>query len=287
MGNRFGGNWTEIKLKCIDDYLQAYVKILSKTPYRFAYIDAFAGTGYRQIKDEGTDQPSFPELIDDEAESFLSGSVHRALHVKPPFDKYFFIELDPIKCTELEKIKKSYPDLRIDIINDDANQYLSNLCKSNWSKNRAVLFLDPFGMQVKWSTIESIANTQAIDMWILFPLGIGVSRLLKKDGQIKPAWKNKLDDIFGSSDWFDEFYELTTEDNLFGSEQRVKKNVDFDKISNYFVKRLKTIFPKVSENPAKLLNSKNNPMFVLCFASGNLQGSDTAVKIADYLLKRI
>ncbi len=41
-----------------------------------------------------------------------------------------------------------------------------------------MVFLDPYGMQVEWSTIEALAATKAIDLWYLFPLGVGVARLL-------------------------------------------------------------------------------------------------------------
>lgn len=39
-------------------------------------------------------------------------------------------------------------------------------------------------MQVEWKTIEAIAKAKAIDMWLLFPLGIGVARLLTNSGDI-------------------------------------------------------------------------------------------------------
>lgn len=142
-------------------------------------------------------------------------------------------------------------------------------------------------MQVKWATIECIARTKAIDMWLLFPLGIGVSRLLKNNGQIKESWKNKLDDIFGTKDWFNAFYKMTIEENLFGKAEKLSKDVDFERISSFFIKRLKIVFNKVSERPAKLINSKNNPLFLLCFAAGNPVGAKTAVKIADDLLRGI
>lgn len=48
-------------------------------------------------------------------------------------------------------------------------------------RRRAVVFLDPFGMQVEWRTIERIGQTKAIDLWILFPLGVAVNRFLTKD----------------------------------------------------------------------------------------------------------
>jgi len=42
----FGGNWTEEKLKRIKKYLKTYATIMNKQNFRFAYIDAFADTGY-------------------------------------------------------------------------------------------------------------------------------------------------------------------------------------------------------------------------------------------------
>ena len=42
----FGGGWTEEKLKRIEKYLKAYATIRNKKNFRFAYIDAFAGTRY-------------------------------------------------------------------------------------------------------------------------------------------------------------------------------------------------------------------------------------------------
>ena len=78
-GHKFGGNWTEQKLVCVSKYLHAYTKIMSKQPFRFAYIDAFAGTGYREIEnDEGTDEIMFPDLVSPEVTSFHDGSARNA-----------------------------------------------------------------------------------------------------------------------------------------------------------------------------------------------------------------
>lgn len=46
----FGGDWTERKLEALDKYLRAYARALSKTKFKRVYIDAFAGTGYREQK---------------------------------------------------------------------------------------------------------------------------------------------------------------------------------------------------------------------------------------------
>ena len=149
------------------------------------------------------------------------------------------------------------------------------------------MFLDPYGMQVNWETIKAIANTKAIDLWYLFPLGIGVNRLLKKDaGKMPASWEIKLDNIFGTNEWKDAFYDEKQRSTLFGNETKIVKDTDFVKISKFIVERLKSIFAGVAENPLLLRNSKNNPLYLLCFASGNPRGAITAIKIAQDILKR-
>lgn len=78
---QFGGDWTEEKLARIEKYLGAYTKILSKQPFRFAYIDAFAGTGYRQLKQENNPaELMFPELAGVDSQKFLE--VPPKLHLE-------------------------------------------------------------------------------------------------------------------------------------------------------------------------------------------------------------
>jgi three-Cys-motif partner protein len=212
----FGGNWTEEKLERVKKYLTAYAKIMSKQKFRYAYVDAFAGTGYREQKEAEKDKNSsflVSGLEEDEPQGFLDGSASIALQVEPRFSRYIFIEKHAQRFQELEKVKASFPDRASDIflVNADANSYLGEFCNKNWKQHRAVVFLDPFGMQVTWETIKAIAKTKAIDLWILFPLGAGVSRLLRRDGKIEPALRTRLDQLFGAKDWFDAFYQERTE----------------------------------------------------------------------------
>ena len=223
-------------------------------------------------------------------EAYSKGSARIALEIKPEFDKYIFIEKSKTHFTELLKLKEEFKDKekKIDLINTDANSWIIDRCNNyKWQNNRAVLFLDPYGMQVNWETIKAIANTEAIDLWYLFPFGIGVNRLLKKDaGKIPASWEAKLDSIFGTNEWKKAFYSKTQETTLFGSETKTVKDTDFSKISEFVVKRLKSIFAGVDENPLLLRNSKNNPLYLLCFASGSPRGAKTAIRIAQDILKR-
>jgi three-Cys-motif partner protein len=284
----FGGDWTEEKLRRIEKYLSAYTTALSQQRFRTAYIDAFAGTGYRQLKQEQRPlELMFPEFTEQDAQAFLQGSAQKALQAEPRFDKYIFIEQEESRFNELQKLKDKFPEVAEDIIlvNADCNAYLQDLCwNRNWRSNRAVLFLDPFGMQVEWKTIEAIAHTQAIDLWLLFPLGVAVNRLLRRDGQIDETLRKKLDTLFGTTDWFDAFYESETIQTLFGEEARLRKVVGLEQIGQYFVARLKTVFAGVAEKPLPLYNSRNIPLYLLCFAAGNPSGAALAVKIAQDIL---
>ena len=47
--HRFGGDWTTSKLKILGAYLAAYTRALRNQPFKTAYIDAFAGTGYHWV----------------------------------------------------------------------------------------------------------------------------------------------------------------------------------------------------------------------------------------------
>jgi len=283
---QFGGAWTQQKLQSLEKYLHAYSTIMSNQYFRFAYIDAFAGTGYRESK--RTVMPSlFPELVELEAENYLQGSARIALSIVPRFNKYLFIEKDLERATKLSLLREDFADKAkdIEIISADANAYLIDRCENySWEKHRAVLFLDPFGMEVDWTTIEAISRTKAIDLWILFPLGVAVNRLLRRDGNIDHAVREKLSRFWGTEEWFDLFYRKESLPLLEEEEIQWRKVIDFQGITKFFVQRLKSIFPGVLDPPLQLLNSKNNPLYILGFAASNEKGAKTAIKIAKHIV---
>ena len=277
-GQLFGGDWTEEKLVCVSKYLHSYAQIMKDRDFHFAYIDAFAGTGYRELKDNE----------DVEIPRFLAGSARKALEVKPPFREYIFIEEDKDSYTELKNLTNEFPNHNIACINANANQYLTDLCREReWQTNRALVFLDPYGMQVEWRTIASIAKTRAIDLWLLFPIGMGISRLLRNDGKIQPSERQTLDQFFGRDDWFDEFYQLARQGSLFNEGDELEKRDDIlEEIKQYFLKCLESVFAMVANNPLPLRNSKNSLMYLLCFAASN-PNAPKALEIAEDILEKM
>jgi len=114
------------------------------------------------------------------------------------------------RIAELTKLKVEYAQTRnIAVQESDANTALDMWLKSgiDWRHHRAVVFLDPFGMQVPWSTIELLARTKAVEVIINFPLGMAIQRLLTKSGDIPSGWQMSLDAFFGSPEWRQLVYE--------------------------------------------------------------------------------
>lgn len=258
-----------------------------------AYIDAFAGTGYRKMRVKAGAAKStnlvLPDLAEPAAQRLLDGSARLALKTEPQFDRYIFIDRNRARVRHLEALKTEFPELaaRITVERGDANEQIQKLCSRNWSSRRAVLFLDPYGMQVEWETIAAIAQTKAIDLWLLFPLGIGVNRLVTRSGDIPESWQRRLDILLGTKDWRDEFYSVEHTPMLFGGDEERVVKASKETIGRYFNDRLKTIFPGVADHPGVLRNSANCPLYLLCFAAANEKGAPTALRIANHLLKDV
>ena len=142
-------------------------------------------------------------------------------------------------------------------------------------------------MNVEWRTIQAVAATRAIDLWLLVPFGIGINRLLTRTGDIPPEWRARLDTFLGTTDWFDAMYQVDNVQTTFDFDdtpRRVKARMDV--VSQYFMDRLRTEFPAVA-TPGVLRNSTNCPLYLLCFAASNERGAKIAVRIADHILKEI
>jgi three-Cys-motif partner protein len=294
--HRFGGDWTEDKLSRLAKYLKAYRHIFTQNEraryFKTWYVDAFAGTGSRAIY---TNAPSKQAVFEDvyadrETSEYRDGSAKIALALPEPFDHYLFIEKSKGRVNQLkEAMEREHMSLipRCDFRPGDANAVLKAWCKErDWQKERAVVFLDPYGMQVEWSTVETLAATKAIDLWYLFPLGVGVARLLTYRGDIDEAWQRRLDLLFGTAEWRTEFYRMIPgQTDLFGESHNIlERDASVAKIEAFIHKRLAVIFEKAAKGLV-LRNSRQSPLYLLCFAAANARGAPTAIRIAQGILK--
>lgn len=207
----FGSSHTDLKLNKLAEYLDRYTTALKNkpsrvSPFRKIYFDAFAGNGGVDIQSSET--PLLPVI---ESGQFIKGSARRALELKIPFDEYIFVEKSKARSTELQDMvdrEYSHHSHRVKVLCEDANEALREFCNStNWygpvgPQARSVVFLDPFGNNVEWDTIRAVAATRAIDLWYLFPAGLGVNRQIRNvDGDVHSTHEASLTRMYGTDEW--------------------------------------------------------------------------------------
>jgi three-Cys-motif partner protein len=274
--NYFGGDWTKTKIEILVEYAKAYLNIMNDRKFfKLLYFDGFAGSGFI-IKDKKID-------VD-----ITVGAAKRIIEIEEPrpFDLYYFVELDPINYKQLLKnTKETYPNKNIHTVPDDCNKKIIDLSvflRKKENKNyRTLAYIDPCGMQVEWKALESLKDLP-IDVWILVPTGMGVNRLLKKDGQISDAWLDKLEKFLGLNkiEIKDRFYTKT--ETLFPDITITTKEEDaINKSAKLYQERLRDIFNHVSE-PYEMKNSTNSVMYHLYLASNN----KTAIKIGNDIVRK-
>lgn len=272
----YGGPWTEQKLSALRNYLNAYTTALKNQPFQLIYIDAFAGPGWWSTKSE------YEIKEYGEFQSLHKGSPRIALEIRNrPFDKLIFIEKDPEYSSILrQNLSEEYPERDINVIQGDANIVIPKICYKLDRIDRAIVFLDPYATEVDWSTVESIAKTRQMDCWILFPL-MAISRMMPRKKKPNLAIRDRLDRIFGGSNW-NSLYSPASQQSLL-NETREERPIQ-NAISELYYNQLRDIFKKVAPTRGVLCNSQDSALFELFFAASNPAGANLAVGIADHIL---
>jgi three-Cys-motif partner protein len=283
---KFGGGHTLQKLEAIEDYLRAYTKVMKKQKFVTVFFDAFAGTGELAARSEP------PGLFDVEAEEqgLIEGSARRALRIDPGFDRYVFVERMKGKAAELDSLRHEFESFasRIDVVHGDANDAVMRFCATtDWRKTRAVMFLDPFGNQVSFETLRSIAGCP-IDLWYLFPAGIGVNRQIGNDGTVVPSAEPSLHRLFGTDDWREQFVRTESQPDLFGESDVSIKHSSADAATRFMIGRMKTIFGGHVTDRWLPLGRAGAHWYSLIFACGNpnQRAWEIANRIANAILTR-
>lgn len=299
--NKWGGSWTEEKLDAFEKYVNAYLTIMHSTrkkcngwPKEIIYFDGFAGSGSKWKNEIEQSQELFQKKLEgldiqQEEIEVYQGSCERVLSLEKKFDKYYFVDLDQDALNKLEKKlnEKSLINQNCFLKQGDVNNVISEFLEQ-WNNDKvALVLLDPYGMQVKWITIEKMKDKK-IDLWILVPSGVVINRLLDKQGNLNH--KEKLQECLGLSDEEIQkrFYQKNKTTNLFNEEIEIieKKKDIIHKIAESYVEQLKKIFKHVTEKPLELKNSRNVTIYHFIFASNNKIAKDIAGQIIEKKGKR-
>jgi three-Cys-motif partner protein len=264
--NSFGSVHTTHKLEVLGEYMRVYSTALKNQPsryqpYRRHYLDAFAGTGKCEITVQG-------------GKKTIVGSAQLAINCNPPFDHLVFIESSRAKVRELNDLKQAAAGRDIEVLQGDANVDLpARLAQLNIGRDRAVVFLDPFGMQVAWETLRAIAETKFVDMLYLFPLSGLYRQATRSAADLTTEKIASLDRIFGTHDWRTAFYAQQRQQSLFQTVLPDERIQDVPGMLAWVKGRLETIFPTVVD-PLVLYQQRQDgqrgaPNFALFFAMSN------------------
>lgn len=276
----FGGNWTLIKIELLERYLKEFNVALQNKPlpwkrFNRIFIDAFAGTGECSVKIDGH-------------KITVDGSAKRALETNPSFDKFYFIDRKAKHIKALSKLSQDYSDKNIEILGGDCNDQIDLILSAvNWKNSRAVMFLDPYGMSVKWETLHKISETKAVDIWYLFPISAVCRQAAYDFDKVDDSKQEALTRLFGTECWMEDFYRCIGQKDLFSEaveKSSKSRRLDQQAIVRYFTAQLKTIFPVVLD-PA-MLPDKGSPIFALFFISSNpsKKSINLSKKIASHIL---
>jgi three-Cys-motif partner protein len=287
LAQHFGSAHTETKLQKIEEYLRLFTTVLKRQDFETVYIDAFAGTG--AWKQGGSSSVQLDLL---EFDGVAKGSARRALEVSPPFSWYVFIEQNRRKYAALCELAAEFPSKRelVKFVRADANAAIAQLCREiDWRRTRAVVFLDPFGMQVEWSTVETLAATRAVDLWYLVPTGIGINRQIPRVGDIPRRRGERIDRVLGTPEWRERFVKREqTPADLFGfTAARQVKATDAAAVTEFVMERLRTVFSGGVASNWLPLGWRGRPMYSLVFACANPspKASSLALRLANAVLR--
>ncbi len=267
----------------VAQYLAAFNKVMKNQGFRRIYIDAFAGSGDFTF----TTQEAIPLLDVKEIKETFPGSAHRALMTEPAFDQLWFVEQGKRNAEALKRLLARYPDRNATVIRGDANTLVQRICRTtSWQgakPTRGVIFLDPFGNSVDWSTIQELGKTK-LDVWYLFPLS-GVYRNAPNElAKLTEEKRAAITRVLGTTEWESRFYQPppTRDLPLFSHMENAgvtpvnRRTLNVDGIEQFISERLRSVFPMVLK-PRRLYGPTKAPLFSLFFAMANNSAPAQAV----------
>ncbi len=259
------GYWSEIKLAILAEYARLYNQILHSNRLHSVYVDGFAGAGLHKAK--GSDR-------------MILGSPARALEVRPPFDEFHFVDMNPARVGALTQLGIGKPNVHV--YEGDCNEILTNQVfpTIRWENfQRALCILDPYGLHLDWQVIKAAADSKVTEIFLNFPvMDMQMNVFGANPEGVSDDSRARMTRFWGDESWRQAAYETTP--GLFGD---MEEKSSIERIAKAFQSRLKEAagFSYVSD-PIPMRNTKNAIVYYLYFAAHNA----TAHKIVNYIFEQ-
>jgi len=248
------GSWSLLKLEILEQYGAAYTKAFGDRGrgLKKYYIDGFSGAGVHIVKTTGAQ---------------IEGSPARALRVTPPFDGFYFIDMNADKTAHLQTLCAGRTN--VEIHTGDANEYLKTLLPTiQYARyNRALCLLDPYGLHLDWEVIQLAGQSKAVDMLFNFPvMDMNRNAIWRSPDRASPDGIERMTRLWGDERWKQAAYAESKQPSLFFDTDLIKQ--PNDAIVGAFRERLTKVagFEFVPE-PLPMKNKNNAVVYYLFFAS--------------------
>lgn len=163
------GPWAEDKYRYVGMYAEMFATGMKNKWSRRLYLDLFSGPGHSRVRDTGR---------------VVLGSPMIALSLPDPFDAYVFSDENPEALDALRtRVAHNDRQLPVTYIPGDANVAVARIVEvvsAPPSKSTlSFCFLDPYKLNIHFTTVQRIAEGRAVDFLILLALYIDANRNIK------------------------------------------------------------------------------------------------------------
>ncbi|MBV9561766.1 MAG: three-Cys-motif partner protein TcmP [Bradyrhizobium sp.] len=225
------GVWSELKLGIVEKYGAAYTKAFGRPRpnqprLKKYYVDAFSGAGVHVSKRSGKQ---------------IEGSPARALKISPPFDGFFFIDMNERKTAHLKSLCAGRQNVHIET--GDASRYLIDrllptIKYENY--NRALCLFDPYGLHLEWRAMEMAGRSGAIDMFLNFPvMDMNRNAIWRNPASVPEEGIARMNLFWGDESWRKVAHVENPQGHLFDPPDLIKQGNEA--IVDAFRERLKKV----------------------------------------------
>ncbi|MHB1209877.1 MAG: three-Cys-motif partner protein TcmP [Acidimicrobiales bacterium] len=257
MNEEFGGTWTRAKLLILNKYLRAFAQA-TKRAAPTVYFDLFAGSLHNKIP--GTNES-------------YEGSTGVALRCEPPLGRLLFWEIGKQADILTSELEAAFPgDKRYSVIKGDCNETikegLAGLAGHRGAP--AFAFIDPKGLDVAWTTLESLSawrkdqGGRKVELWILLP-DPAIHRVLGLRGNRGRGVEERLSRMYGCPDW-KTIYAMRDSDQLSPGDARAE-------YVNLYRWRIENVLGYKWTHALRLDNDWGSPIYTMIYATDDKTGN--------------
>ena len=178
----------------LQEYMNAWLPIMTTTNARVLFIDAFAGPGEYSAGEPGSPIIALKTLLDHKALGRMRGNVH-----------YLFIEKESDRVEHLRRALQEYDNTLPTIcsyeviestFDETVTQALAHVTQQNATLAPSFVMIDPFGVSgTPMRTIGRILSNPKSEVYVTVMFD-SINRWIGH-----PSFESHLNELFGCDDW--------------------------------------------------------------------------------------